>query len=276
LHAHEDDVSDLKGHQSIRRTPSPLRNTLLQSYAAQLPATPNPTAFPSSSHEHHATSTVGYDAGIVKLLLLLVASGAALAQTTVVLENDQVKVLKAHAQPHQPSRLHEHPFNRVMIYLDPGTEDIAYEGGKTDKLAWKAGTVEWSPISGKHVATITSDHPVTIVEVELKNAGRDSTVADPLDPPKIDPAHYKIEFENRQVRVLRAHLGPVESAPLHQHPPNRVVTYLTPQHVRVTEPDGKVTVADHAREDVAWAGTARHSEVNLSTEPFEVIVVELK
>jgi hypothetical protein len=230
----------------------------------------------SCSNDHHATSTVGYDSEIVKLFLLLAASGAALAQTAVVLENDQVKVLKAHAQPHQPSRLHEHAFNRVMIYLDPGTEDIAYEGGKTDKLDWKAGTVEWSPISGKHVATITSDRPVTIVEIELKNAGRDTPVTDPLDPAAIDPSHYKVEFENRQVRVLRVHLGAGESAPLHQHSLNRVVTYLTPQHVRVTEPDGKATVTDHAREDVSWAGTARHSEINLSTEPFEVIVVELK
>jgi predicted metal-dependent enzyme (double-stranded beta helix superfamily) len=221
---------------------------------------------------------VVYDAGIVKPLLplLLACAGPCLAQTTVVLENDQVRVLKAHAQPHQPSRLHEHTANRVMVYLDAGTEDIAYEGGKTVKLAWKPGEVEWSPISGKHVATITSDKTVTIIEVELKNTGSATKVSAPLDPPKVDPKHYKVEFENQQVRVLRARLGPGESAPQHEHSLNRVVTYLTPQNIQVTEPGGKTSVVQHAREDVSWAGAARHAEVNLSKEPFEVVVVELK
>ena len=30
------------------------------------------------------------------------------------------------------------------------------------------------------------------------------------DPLKVDPQHYKLEFENPQVRVLRIHYGPRE------------------------------------------------------------------
>lgn len=219
-----------------------------------------------------------YDAGIVKPLIPLLLASAALAfgQSTVVLENGSVKVIKANAQPNQPSRLHEHPFNRVMIYLGAGTEDIAYEGGKTVHLSWKPGEAEWSPVSGKHVATITSPKPVTIIEVELKNTGSDAKAGAPLDPVKVDPKHYRVEFENKQVRVLRARLGPKESAPLHERALNRVVTYLTPQNIRVTEADGKNSIVQHQRGDVSWSPPAKHFETNLNDEPFEVVVVELK
>jgi hypothetical protein len=49
------------------------------------------------------------------------------------------------------------------------------------------------------------------------------------DPVKADPnpKHYKVEFENEQVRVLRVHLGPKESSPMHEHPP-RVSVPLIP------------------------------------------------
>lgn len=163
-----------------------------------------------------------------------------------------------------------------MIFLDAGSEDVVYENGRAVHSAWKAGTAEWSPATGKHTATITSAKPVMIVEVEVKNTPRDATPAAPLDPVKVDPRHYRVEFENKQVRVLRARLGPHESAPLHEHSLSRVVTYLTPQHFRVTGADGSRSVSRHQRGDVSWGPPARHSETNLSDKPFEVVVVELK
>ena len=38
-----------------------------------------------------------------------------------------------------------------------------------------------------------------------------------MDPLKIDSKHYKLEFENDQVRVFRVHIGPHESTPMHEH-----------------------------------------------------------
>ncbi len=46
------------------------------------------------------------------------------------------------------------------------------------------------------------------------------------DPVKVDPKHNKVEFENDQVRVLRTHVTPKESIPMHEHPAN-VVVWLT-------------------------------------------------
>jgi len=97
-----------------------------------------------------------------------------------------------------------------------------------------------------------------------------------MDPLKVDPKHYKVEFENDQVRVVRVKIGAHESAPMHEHSLNRVVTYLTDQDFQVTSADGKVEHVQHKAGDASWGLPAKHKEENLSAKPFEVVVVELK
>ena len=203
---------------------------------------------------------------------------AFLAQTArTVIENEQVKVLSVDVAPHQKTKLHDHKVNRVMIYLQPGMQTIDYQDGKKRILNWKAGEAKWSPASGMHIAEITSDQPVTIVEVELKNKGTSVKAGSQvLDPLKVDPKHYKVEFENAQVRVFRVKLGPKETIPLHEHALNRVVTYLTNQKVKITTPDGKSELSQHQAGDASWGGPAKHTEENLNDSPMEALVVELK
>ena len=200
------------------------------------------------------------------------------AQTArTVIDNGQVKVLSVDVAPHQKTRLHDHKVNRVMIYLQAGMQRIDFQDGKKTILNWKAGEAKWSPASGMHIAEITSDQPVTIVEVELKNAGTSVKAgSQSLDPLKVDPKHYKMEFENAQVRVFRVKLGPKESIPLHEHALNRIVTYLTAQKVKVTTPDGKSELSQHQVGEASWGGPAKHTEENLNDSPMEVLVVELK
>lgn len=211
-------------------------------------------------------------------LFALLAGGAAFlsAQTSqTVVDNDDVKVLKVTVQPHQKTRLHQHTVNRVMVYLQAGRQTIAYQDGKKTVLNWKPGEAKWSPASGMHIAEITSDQPVTIVEIELKKPGT-AHPASPLDPVKVDPQHYKVELENQQVRILRVKIPGHAVAPMHEHALNRVVTYLSDQDFRVTSADGKVEHPTHHAGDVTWSGLARHKEENLAATPFEVLVVEVK
>jgi len=58
------------------------------------------------------------------------------------------------------------------------------------------------------------------------------------DAVKVDPNHYKVEFENDQVRVLRISYGPHEKSVMHEHP-DSVAVFLTDQYVKFTSPDGK-------------------------------------
>jgi quercetin dioxygenase-like cupin family protein len=208
--------------------------------------------------------------------LALAASASLSAQSAPPIDNDQAHVVYATDKPDAKSSPHEHKLNRVMVYLQAGKQEFIHDGKKTT-LTFKAGDVKWSPANGIHTSEVVSDAPVTIVEVEVKKPGDPAKkVTTALDPPKIDPKQYKIEFENDQVRVLRVRFAAHQGAPMHEHQLNRVVVYLTDQNTRMTMPDGKVDSAAHKAGEASWGGPVQHKEDNLMDGPFEAIVVELK
>ncbi len=202
---------------------------------------------------------------------------ALVAQTQAPpIDNDQVRVITAHEQPHVKTALHEHKFNRVMIYLQPGRQEIISQDGAKTVLNFKAGEVKWSPVSGMHTAEVVSNAPVTIIELEIKKEGNGKTADSRLDPLKVDPQDYKLEFENSQVRVVRVRMAAHHQVPLHEHSLNRVVVYLTDQNTRTTTQDGKVETVQHKAGEASWGGPVTHKEENLLDGPFEVVVVEFK
>jgi quercetin dioxygenase-like cupin family protein len=225
-------------------------------------------------------------------LALLVAGGAVLLGQGAPppLENDQVRVVYANDQPHHKGAPHEHKLNRVMVYLTAGRQEIIPQGAggrSIDPVAavkatgnvmdLKAGEVRWSPAAGMHTSEVVSDAPLKIVEVEIKKGGDPAkAVKSPLDPVKVDPSHYKVEFENSQVRVVRVTFPPHYKVPLHEHTLNRVVVYITDQNGRMTSADGKVETAQHKAGEASWGGPTKHQEENLNDKPFEAVVVELK
>jgi uncharacterized RmlC-like cupin family protein len=212
-----------------------------------------------------------------RLFFLTLGAAACLLAQGAGIDNEQAHVVVAHDQPHVKGKLHEHKLDRVMIYLQAGRQDFAWQDGKKNTLTWKAGDVKWSPGGGMHTSEIVSDAPVTIVEVEIKKPGDPSVkVTTPLDPLKVDPKDYKLEFENSEVRVIRVHFAAHKGAPLHEHQLNRVVVYLTDQNTRLTLPDGKVDTAVHKAGEFSWGGPTKHQEDNLMDGPFEAIMVELK
>jgi hypothetical protein len=54
------------------------------------------------------------------------------------------------------------------------------------------------------------------------------------DPTKVEPKHYKLDFENDRVQVVSVHYGPHEKSALHEHP-GGVVVILTEAHLRFTD-----------------------------------------
>lgn len=200
-----------------------------------------------------------------------------LAQTPAMIDNDQTRVVMAHDAPHKKSAPHQHQFNRVMIYLTGGRQEIISADGKKTTLVFKPGDVKWSPASGMHTSEVLSNAPVDIIEVEVKKPGDPSKkITTPLDPSKVDPKTYKIEFENDQVRVSRVRFAAHGGAPMHEHQLNRVVVYLTDQNARMTNADGSSTMAVHKAGEASWGGPGKHREENLLDKPFEAIVVDFK
>ena len=95
------------------------------------------------------------------------------------------------------------------------------------------------------------------------------------DPVAIDAKHYKVEFENDKVRVLRIKYGPHEKSPMHSHPPI-VGVFLTPHHSKHVFADGTVKEMRGKAGEVTYMDKCEHEPENASKEPFELIAVELK
>lgn len=95
------------------------------------------------------------------------------------------------------------------------------------------------------------------------------------DPVKVDPKHYKVEVENKHVRVLRISYGPHEKSVMHGHPAI-VGVFLTDAHFKFTYPDGKTEDIKGKAGQVLWFDAFEHLPENLSDKPFEAIAVELK
>jgi quercetin dioxygenase-like cupin family protein len=205
---------------------------------------------------------------------------SALPGTQPEFENDQVVVNAPHP------KMHDHKLNRVMIYAFRGGELLHYVDGRTVDLRWRAGEVTWSPASGLHYSESPPDHVfndppppngVLGMDIGIKKAGDPGKVASAaLDPLRVDPRGHKLEFENSQVRVVRVKVAPRGSVPMHEYLRSRVIFYFTYLNVRETSPEGKVQVTRHKAGDFSWDGPTKHKVENLSDQPFEALVVEVK
>ncbi len=95
------------------------------------------------------------------------------------------------------------------------------------------------------------------------------------DPTEVDSKHYKVVFENDQVRVVRISYGPYEKSVMHEHPAG-VAVFLTDESVRFTFPEGKTEELTANTGSTLWIEGGKHLPENLSDEPFELILVEMK
>ncbi len=95
------------------------------------------------------------------------------------------------------------------------------------------------------------------------------------DPLKVDPDHYKLEFENERVRVLRISYEPGEKSVMHRHPAGLAV-FLTEQKVKFAAPDGTEQETANEPGKTSWHEAEQHLPENIGDQPMELILVEMK
>ncbi len=95
------------------------------------------------------------------------------------------------------------------------------------------------------------------------------------DPVKVDPKHYKVEFENDKVRVLRIKYGLNEKSVMHKHP-DGIGVFLNDQQGKFTYPDGRTEKIDMKKGTPAWFPAVEHLPENIGKNPIELIFIELK
>jgi quercetin dioxygenase-like cupin family protein len=95
------------------------------------------------------------------------------------------------------------------------------------------------------------------------------------DAAKVDSQHYKVEFENSRVRILRVKYGPHEKSVMHSHP-DLVAIFQTDGRVKFTYPGGKTEERDMKAGTTLFTPAVRHLPENLTDGDMEIILVELK
>ena len=95
------------------------------------------------------------------------------------------------------------------------------------------------------------------------------------DPTKVDSKHYKVEFENSKVRIVRVHYGPHEKSVMHRHP-DAVAIFQNDGKVKFTYPGGKTEEREMKAGQTLFTPAVRHLPENVTDNDMEVILVELK
>ena len=95
------------------------------------------------------------------------------------------------------------------------------------------------------------------------------------DPTKVEPRHYKLDFENDKVQVVSVHYGPHEKSGLHEHP-GGVVVILTAAHLRFTDDAGKTREIFSKPGEARWYPPFKHRVENLGDTPYDAVYVGIK
>ena len=95
------------------------------------------------------------------------------------------------------------------------------------------------------------------------------------DAVKVDPAHYKVVFENASLRVLRIGYAPGAKSSMHQHPV-AVVVPLAAATVRFALPDGKSELSELANESAMYMPAGTHSPANVGSGAVDALLIEFK
>ena len=92
---------------------------------------------------------------------------------------------------------------------------------------------------------------------------------------RVDPVHYRLEFENAQMRALRLTLKADETVPMHDDR-DALAVCVKECHLRFVRPDGRVQDVHMETGETRWIFGDTHSARNLNTQPMEMLLIETK
>lgn len=122
---------------------------------------------------------------------------------------------------------------------------------------------------------VTSQKLLSIVPLLLLAAVVAAAVPAPLDPIRVAPHIYQLEFENERVRVIKQTVRNGETQPLHAHP-DRLLVYL--QTCAWVEDDGKGGKRMQSLKygEVVWANAETHGGGNASVvQECKILEIEM-
>ncbi len=86
----------------------------------------------------------------------------------------------------------------------------------------------------------------------------------------------KLLLENDMVRAMEFSIKPGGKAPMHNHPNDHFVYFLTDTKLKVTDPEGKSQDIKVKSGQSIWMAAGSHEAVNMGKTETRYLAVELK
>jgi hypothetical protein len=221
------------------------------------------------------------------LTLLALVSVALIAQplpppfprpnATKVLENDRLIAWDTVWPKGQPTAMHQHPYDLVAAFLEPGDRMITSQDGTKRPTTAKAYDVSLTAKGNIHIEEGTSDKPPRAILVELKESS--ARMLPPVDAPAPTafprPGARQL-LDNARVTIWEYKWTLGAPVPLHKHDRDTLVIWFEDGKLQSTPLTGSPSVID------ASFGTLRYSErgtVHTETAidgPPHAVIIELK
>ncbi len=208
---------------------------------------------------------------------------------SVVFENDRVRVLRVHINPHERLEMHSHPSLLVVSLTESSRRVYLPDGSHRDTNA-VPGDVHWREPSTHSVENL-NDTPSETIEIEFKKA---YTIAVPVSlsgvppnssqssapvPVQQEPFHHVV-YENQYVRVLDVYIPPGESTLFHTHEHDNLAVRVSGGLTQAQVQGKDWTQATQAESGsvVFSEGSGKpytHRIKNLGTTTYHVVDIEL-
>jgi quercetin dioxygenase-like cupin family protein len=202
----------------------------------------------------------------------------------VEFENNRIRVLRVHYEPHQKFAMHQHPAKVAVCLTNFHMHRVAADGTPSEG-ACPASSVTWREPE-QHAVENLDDAPADTIEIELKYA-HDPAVAVPAgsgtppDPLQIDlEPHHHVLFKNQYVEVMDVRIDAGDTTAYHTHAHDTVFVHLSDSVTqsqikdkdwgpsRPTKP-GEVSFDNDSQHPFT------HHVKNIGTTPYRVLDIEL-
>jgi TonB family protein len=191
----------------------------------------------------------------------------------VLLENDQVRVVRVHYGPLATTGMHDDP-DRVVIPLSDLNILETFANGRTVEFQKSASVPIWQA-AARHSIESQGGRPSEAIEVALLGDEENFVHTDARDPSAGDANHFRVLLEEHRVRVLGVRLGAHEKSILVRHTAG-VLVALTEAHLNTAGSAELPRRFDLLRGQASWWPAATEAIENTAPASCELVWVELK
>jgi hypothetical protein len=193
-------------------------------------------------------------------------------------DNKHVRVARFVIPPHQEINLPLLDKESLVICLRGDSVTRIPVKGPEEKWATGPGSAVSNRSSVTYVMANTGETPAELLVIELKESYAIVHLRVPWserDPENVDPSHFRTVLDTSDARVLLLHLNSHEGTMESQFT-DRLEIALGDLHFTDTDVEGKTQEVRRNAGSVTWEKVVMHSVVNLSEQPLDDLIVELK